>query len=88
MIGFGRSYVDVGSCDVFFRTRVLYVYGLGYTGLDRAWIWAAAGQEKKLRGQKYPSEIRLGGSTGAGLHGEEKARHDRRSCPEIFKHCC
>ena len=50
-----------------FWTRVLYVYGLGYTGLDRAWIWAAAGQEKKLRGQKYPSEIRLGGSTGAGL---------------------
>ena len=71
MIGFGRSYVDVGSCDVFFRTRVLYVYGLGYTGLDRAWIWATAGQEKtNPRGQKYPSEIRLGGSTGAGLVGK------------------
>ena len=55
MIGFGRSYVDVGSCDVFFRTRVLYVYGLGYTGLERAWIWAAAGQEKnKLAGTKIP----------------------------------
>ena len=55
MIGFGRSYVDVGSCDVFFRTRVLYVYGLGYTGLDRAWIWAAAGQEKnKFAGTKIP----------------------------------
>ena len=36
MIGSGRSYVVVGSCDVFFPDQVLYVYGLGYTGLGRA----------------------------------------------------
>ena len=27
----------------FFLTRVLYVYGLGYKGLNKAWIWATAG---------------------------------------------
>ena len=60
MIGIGRSYVDVGSCDVFFRTRVLYVYGLGYTGLDRAWIWAAAGQEKNKFGGDKNTLSKLG----------------------------
>ena len=38
MIGFGRSYVDVGRVMFFFWTRVLYAYVLGYTGLDRTWI--------------------------------------------------
>jgi len=60
MIGFGRSYVDVGSCDVFFRTRILYVYGLGYTGLGSG--LRRARKKTNSRGQKYPSEIRLGGA--------------------------
>ena len=58
MIGSGRSYVVVGSCDIFFSDQVLYVCGgaiQGLAGLDRAWIWATAGQEKnKLAGTKIP----------------------------------
>ena len=65
MIGFGRSYVDVGSCDVFFRTRVLYVYDLGYTGLGSE-LWRAR-KKPNSREHKSPSEIRLGGSTRGGL---------------------
>ena len=55
MIGSGRSYVVVGSCDVFFPDQVLYVYGLGYTGLGRArqgLDLGCGGPGKKIRGDK------------------------------------
>ena len=62
MIESGRSYVVVGSCDVFFsdqgtvRIRSgLYRARQGLAGLDRAWIWDTAGQEKtKLAGTEMP----------------------------------
>ena len=56
MIESGRSYVVVGSCDVFFPDQVLYVYGLGYTGLGRARQGLDLGydgpRKKQTRGDK------------------------------------
>ena len=58
MIGSGRSYVVVGSCDVFFSDQVLYVYGLGYIGLGRARQGLDLGyggpEKNKLAGTKIP----------------------------------
>ena len=71
MIGFGRSYVDVGSCDVFFLDKgtVRIRSGLyrARQGLDLG--CGGPGKKTNSRGQKYPSEIRLGGAPEQGSLG-------------------